>query len=77
MNKTSTGVNLGYVTQGPYSINVGTRLFVTENDEYKKFDLIGKEMSVTVHMSGTECGLNGAIYFVEMDNNGDKGVGDE
>merc|ERR1712182_202746 len=26
-------------------------------------------------MSGTECGLNGAIYLVEMDPKGDKGVG--
>jgi cellulose 1,4-beta-cellobiosidase len=76
VNQTKTGVKLGYVTQGPYSINVGTRLFVTEDGEYKQFDLIGKEMSLTVDMSGTECGLNGAIYFVEMDKKGDKGVGD-
>merc|ERR1711937_858745 len=58
VNQTKSGINLGYVTQGPYSINVGTRLFIT------------------VDMSKTECGLNGAIYFVEMDKNGDKGVGD-
>jgi len=76
VNQTKSGVKLGYVTQGPYSINVGTRLFVTEGDEYKQFKLIGNEVSVTVDMSGTECGLNGAIYFVEMDPKGDLGVGD-
>jgi cellulose 1,4-beta-cellobiosidase len=76
VNHTSRGVDLGFVTQGPYSINVGTRLFVTEGDEYKQFHLLGKEMSVTVDMSNTYCGLNGAIYFVEMDRHGDKGVGD-
>jgi cellulose 1,4-beta-cellobiosidase len=76
VNKTSSGVKLGYVTQGPYSINVGTRLFVTEDGEYKQFDLIGKEVSITVDMSKTECGLNGAIYLVEMDPKGDLGVGD-
>jgi cellulose 1,4-beta-cellobiosidase len=76
VNKTASGVKLGYVTQGPYSINVGTRLFVTEGEEYKQFDLIGKEVSITVDMSGTECGLNGAIYLVEMDPKGDKGVGE-
>jgi hypothetical protein len=38
--------------------------------------LIGKEVSITVDMSETECGLNGAIYLVEMDPKGDKGVGD-
>ena len=43
---------------------------------YKQFDLIGKEMCITVDMSGTECGLNGTIYFMELDKNGDKGVGD-
>merc|ERR1712224_325353 len=36
----------------------------------------GKEVSVVVDMSGAECGLNAAIYFVEMDKDGDKGVGD-
>jgi cellulose 1,4-beta-cellobiosidase len=75
VNKSSSGVKLGYVTQGPYSINVGTRLFVTEGDEYKQFKLIGNEVSITVDMSETECGLNGAIYLVEMDPKGDKGVG--
>merc|ERR1711998_112339 len=54
----------------------GTRLFITEDGAYKQFDLIGKEVSVTVDMSGTHCGLNGAIYFVEMDKDGDKGLGD-
>jgi cellulose 1,4-beta-cellobiosidase len=76
VNKTKTGVDLGYVTQGPYSMNVGTRLFITEDGEYKQFNLIGQEVSVTVDMSKTECGLNGAIYFVEMDKKGDLGVGD-
>jgi len=76
VNQTKSGINLGYVTQGPYSINVGSRLFITEKDEYKQFKLIGNEVSVTVDMSKTECGLNGAIYFVEMDKNGDKGVGE-
>jgi cellulose 1,4-beta-cellobiosidase len=42
---------------------------------YKQFNLIGNEVSLTVDMSGTECGLNGAIYLVEMAANGDKGVG--
>jgi len=30
----------------------------------QQFDLIGKDVSVTVEMSGTKCRLNGAIYFV-------------
>jgi len=76
VNQTKSGINLGYVTQGPYSINVGSRLFITEGDEYKQFKLIGNEVSITVDMSKTECGLNGAIYFVEMDKTGDLGVGD-
>lgn len=76
INQTDNGVQLGFVTQGPYSVNVGTRLFITEDGEYKQFKLLGKEVSVVVDMSGAECGLNGAIYFVEMDKDGDKGVGD-
>ena len=40
--------------------------FVAEEGEYKQFNLLGKEMSLTVDMSGAFCGLNGTVYFVEM-----------
>ena len=56
-------------------MNVGTRLFITEDGKYKQFKLIGNEVSAVVDMSEAYCGLNGAIYFVEMDPDGDKGVG--
>jgi len=71
---TDNGVKIGFVTKGPYSTNVGSRLFITEDGKYKQFELIGKEVSVVVDMSKAYCGLNGAIYFVEMDPDGDKGV---
>lgn len=39
------------------------------------FKLINKEFTVDVDVSKLPCGINGALYFVEMPANGDKGVG--
>lgn len=39
------------------------------------FKLINKEFTIDVDVSKLPCGINGALYFVEMPANGDKGVG--
>ncbi len=63
-----SSARLNYVTQGPYSTNVGSRLYLVAEDKksYQGFDMRGKEISFTVDASNLPCGLNGAIYFVEM-----------
>merc|ERR1712165_661290 len=33
------------------------------------------EFSMDINVSGLECGMNGAMYFVEMDEQGGKGLG--
>jgi cellulose 1,4-beta-cellobiosidase len=67
------GVSLKYVsTKG----NVGSRLYVTDGDEsYKTFMLLNREFAMDVDVSTLECGLNGAVYFIEMDSKGGKGKG--
>jgi cellulose 1,4-beta-cellobiosidase len=45
--------------------------------EYEMFELLGKEFTFTVDVSTLPCGLNGALYFVDMDKTGDKGSGNE
>lgn len=66
-------LQLGFVTQGPYSKNIGSRTYLMENDyAYKLFQLKNKEFTYTVDDSKLGCGLNGALYFVQMDADGGK-----
>jgi len=66
VTEVSGGVDLQFVTQGAYSKNVGSRMYVLEGDEYKQFKLLGKQLSFDVDASDMPCGTNGAVYFVEM-----------
>jgi len=66
-------LELGFITQGPYSKNIGSRTYLMENDyAYKLFQLKNKEFTYTVDDSNLGCGLNGALYFVQMDADGGK-----
>jgi cellulose 1,4-beta-cellobiosidase len=70
---TSTGsaLTLKLVTHGPYSTNVGSRVYLMANDTaYQMFNLKNQEFTFDVDMSNLPCGLNGALYFVEMDADG-------
>lgn len=61
-------VTLRYVTNGPYGKNVGSRVYLMDADgaNYKRFDLLGKQFTMTADMSKLPCALNGAVYFVEI-----------
>ena len=66
-------MNFSFVTQGPYSRNVGGRTYLMDTDDsYKVFKLLNKEFTFDVDVSNLPCGLNGALYFVEMDADGGK-----
>jgi len=41
-------------------------------DKYKMFKLKNKEFTFDVDLSSLPCGMNAALYFVEMDEHGDK-----
>jgi cellulose 1,4-beta-cellobiosidase len=70
------GLRLNFVTWGGSTPNVGSRMYMMQDDEnYEMFKLRGMEFSFDVDVSQLPCGLNGALYFVEMSQNGDKGVG--
>jgi cellulose 1,4-beta-cellobiosidase len=61
------------VTNGPYSKNVGSRDYLMESvDKYEMLKLKGQEFTFDVDMSKLPCGLNGALYFVSMDQDGGK-----
>merc|ERR1712187_647815 len=64
---------VGFVTEGEYSTNVGSRTFLMKDDyAYHLFQLKNKEFTYTVDDSNLDCGLNGALYFVQMDADGGK-----
>ena len=71
VHTTGTGVSLGFVTHGPYSTNIGSRLFLLDDENtYKIFKLKNREFSFDVDVSQLPCGLNGALYFVSMEADG-------
>merc|ERR1711865_1186008 len=71
VKKNGNGVDVGFVTHGPNSVNVGSRSYMMEDDkEYKLFDMISKEISFDVDVSNMPCGTNSAIYFSEMEKTG-------
>jgi hypothetical protein len=58
--------------------NIGSRLYLLASDEknYELFNLVGKELSYDVDLSQIPCGVNAALYTVEMAKSGG-GVGAE
>ncbi|KAL6710238.1 Esterase/lipase/thioesterase [Coniothyrium glycines] len=64
-------LTLKFVTKGQYSSNIGSRTYLMETDtKYQMFNVIGKEFTFDVDVSKLPCGLNGALYFVEMASDG-------
>ena len=69
------GVKMQFVTNHEHGTNVGSRLYVMDtNDKYQLFKLKNREFSFVVDVSELECGMNGAMYFSEMDPDGDEAV---
>jgi len=70
------GVELKFVTTHRYGENYGSRVYMMDSpssDNYKLFHLKNREFTLDVDVSALPCGLNGAVYFVEMDQSGGKG----
>lgn len=71
VKKIDGGVSLRLVTKDQYGTNVGSRLYYLESvKSYKMFKLVNKEFTIDVDVSQLVCGLNGALYFVEMPQDG-------
>jgi len=52
--------------------NVGSRVYLMAPDDtnYSMFDLKNQEFTFDMDVSKLPCGLNGVLYFVEMDADG-------
>ncbi|KAF2733727.1 1,4-beta-D-glucan cellobiohydrolase-like protein [Polyplosphaeria fusca] len=65
-------LKLTFVTKGSYSTNIGSRTYLMKDDtNYEMFKLApNQEFTFDVDLSNLPCGLNGALYFVSMDQDG-------
>jgi len=74
ITSSNNALTLKFVTHGPSSTNIGSRVYLMASDSaYQLFKLKNQEFTFDVDVSNLPCGLNGALYFVEMDADG--GVG--
>jgi cellulose 1,4-beta-cellobiosidase len=63
-------LTLKFITQATQK-NIGSRVYLMASDTaYQMFSLPNNEISFDVDVSQLPCGLNGAVYFVEMDADG-------
>merc|ERR1712032_1495890 len=70
------GFKIRFVTEHQHGTNVGARLYMLDDDDkYMMFYLKNREFSIDIDVSNIQCGMNGAMYFVEMDQDGGKGRG--
>lgn len=63
-------LTLKFVTQSAQK-NIGSRVYLLASDtEYEMFKLLNQEFTFDVDVSNLGCGLNGALYFSQMDADG-------
>lgn len=71
ISQIEAGVKLTFVSKTTYGVNYGSRLYMMEDQaSYKLFHLKNREFTFTVDLREMPCGLNGALYFVQMDADG-------
>lgn len=63
-------LTLKFVTTGQQK-NIGSRVYLMQDDtHYQMFNVLNQEFTFDVDVSNLPCGLNGALYFSEMDADG-------
>lgn len=67
----SDALTLKFVTDTGTGTNVGSRVYLMASEtEYQMFNLKNQEFTFDIDMSNLPCGLNGALYFSQMDSDG-------
>jgi len=71
LSTSGNALTLKFITKGQYATNVGARTYLMASPtKYAMFTLLGNEFAMDVDLSKLPCGLNGAVYFVSMDEDG-------
>ncbi|KAI8962948.1 glycoside hydrolase family 7 protein [Daldinia sp. FL1419] len=64
-------LTLKFLTKHEYGTNIGSRFYLMNGaDKYQTFSLKGNEFAFDVDLSTVDCGLNAALYFVAMEEDG-------
>ncbi|KAK4159896.1 glycoside hydrolase [Cladorrhinum sp. PSN259] len=64
-------LTLKFLTKHEYGTNIGSRFYLMNGaSKYQMFTLMNNEFTFDVDLSTVECGLNAALYFVAMDEDG-------
>ncbi|TEB34733.1 cellobiohydrolase I-II [Coprinellus micaceus] len=73
ISASGNALTLKFVTKGE-NTNIGSRVYLMASESrYQMFNLLNKEFTFDVDVSQLPCGLNGALYFVQMDADGGLG----
>lgn len=71
VSTSGNGVTMKFSTTHQYGTNIGSRLYLMNGaSKYQMFTMNGNEIAFDVENSKLGCGLNGAVYFVSMDEDG-------
>ncbi|KAK0752634.1 glycoside hydrolase [Schizothecium vesticola] len=64
-------LTLKFITKHEYGTNIGSRFYLMNGStKYQMFTLMNNEFTFDVDLSTVECGINSALYFVAMDEDG-------
>lgn len=64
-------LTLKFLTKHEYGTNIGSRFYLMNGaSKYQMFTLMNNEFTFDVDLSTVECGLNAALYFVAMEEDG-------
>lgn len=64
-------LTLKFLTKHEYGTNIGSRFYLMNGaSKYQMFTLMDNEFTFDVDLSTVECGLNAALYFVAMEEDG-------
>ena len=64
-------LTLKFITKHEYGTNIGSRMYLMNGaSKYQMFTLMNNEFTFDVDLSSIECGMNAALYFVPMEEDG-------
>mmetsp|Transcript_84517 Transcript_84517/g.247893 ORF Transcript_84517/g.247893 Transcript_84517/m.247893 type:complete len:539 (-) Transcript_84517:147-1763(-) len=71
------GIRMNYVTATKYGVNIGSRMYLLDDyyKDYKIFKLKNREFAFDIDVGSLPCGVNAAVYLVNMEKDGGKGKG--
>ncbi|WAQ92276.1 hypothetical protein PtA15_16A182 [Puccinia triticina] len=72
VSATKDSVTLKFVTKNNNGVNAGSRMYLLDSsgEKYQMFKLKNKQFEFDVDVSQLHCGVNGALYFTAMEQDG-------